>query len=176
MKTKLAGYEGRSSANPYPYLIVGDGKNDVSSGLSKLYDDKQNLKTKELNPSFFTKYSLDTFLPADWNFQLVIKHASSWNSTDIGVKSFDLEDRFYGDQFRMNTYSYNLRLEQLKKFEKELKERRGSNEDRAAKMKLADEIAQEIKNLQLVLKPLIIEKREDPIEYCSLSLPEKRTM
>lgn len=31
LKRRMAGYTARSSANPYPYIMVGDGKNDSNN-------------------------------------------------------------------------------------------------------------------------------------------------
>jgi len=36
LKERAAGYTAKSSANPYPYILVGDGKNDVSNGSISL--------------------------------------------------------------------------------------------------------------------------------------------
>ena len=33
LKRRLAGYKALSSANPYPFLMIGDGKNDSNSGI-----------------------------------------------------------------------------------------------------------------------------------------------
>jgi hypothetical protein len=32
LRRRLAGYKALSSANPYPYLMIGDGKSDKNNG------------------------------------------------------------------------------------------------------------------------------------------------
>ena len=36
MKRRLAGYTAYSSADPYPYLLVGDGRNDTNNCKGKI--------------------------------------------------------------------------------------------------------------------------------------------
>lgn len=119
-KRKLAGYIARSSANPYPYIIVGDGKNDSNNckfflkiiipALAKFVDDKVSTVHKNLNPNFFNTYQLDAYFPADWKLSLIIKNnAGFFTDKEIGSKDFDLEDRFFGNPTRLHKMAYELR-------------------------------------------------------------------
>jgi len=142
-----------------------------------MIDDSLNFKEKELNPSFFTKYQLDAFLPGDWNFQLCIRHKGSmFSNPEIGIRSFDLEDRFFSDEYRINSYAYSMRIEYLRKRQKELRDNRGNADLRAEKKRDIERINTELKKYEEIFKSHISQKKETPIEYSALSLPGKFTM
>lgn len=130
-----------------------------------------------LNPNFFNTYQLDAYFPADWKLSLSIKNNSGlFTDTEIGSKEFDLEDRFFGNITRLNRLSYNLRIEHYSNLKRRLSDKRSPlNQNIDTKKELA-KVASMIKNLNEHLKPLITDREDEPIEYCSLSQTGKRTM
>jgi hypothetical protein len=114
---------------------------------------------------------MDAYLPSDWNLQLIIKNndkLSILGNREIGKKSFDLEDRFYGNVFRQYTLAYNLRMEHYKALEKKLKDRRSSIDPSTDRKRELEKILDSMKTLNEILKPKITERDKDPVEYCSL--------
>lgn len=171
VKYNLGGYNALSSADPYPKVQVGDGKNDVNSGVLKFYNDSKNFVEKTLNPDFFRNYELDAFLPADWNFMLMIYNKGQiLLDSLIGETSIDIEDRYYSNKCRLRAYSLMKRSAELKRIIKRLQNQAPIPQ---GEIRLKND---ELKNLELYLNPLIDSWPTQPIEYCFLNQPGINTM
>ena len=116
----------RSAANPYPEIVIGDGKNDNSNGLVKRINESHNYVKDTLNPDFFTFYELDSFVPFDWKCVIRI-----WNhgvsDSFIGQKIFDLEDRYFGNPKVQLKLAKKKRLDYLVEAQKTLKNKKDDN-------------------------------------------------
>ena len=114
---------------------------------------------------------MDAFLPSDWNLQLIIKNNNKlglFGDNEIGGKTFDVEDRFYGDMHRQYSLAYSLRMEHYKSLEKKLKDRRSDIDPGVDRKRALDNLNDSMKLLNEILKPKITERNIDPVEYCSL--------
>lgn len=170
-KFALGGYQALSSADPYPGLSIGDGKNDINSGVSKSVTDANSCVLQNLNPDFFKNYELDGFLPADWRLKLFIYNKGGiLGDKLIGEHECDVEDRFYNDLFRLRQYSLEKRTENFKNKMKLL-----TGKDDASRNKKLH-LENEILRLRDYLKPLILERTTQPIEYAYLAQPGTNTM
>mmetsp|Transcript_18698 Transcript_18698/g.28643 ORF Transcript_18698/g.28643 Transcript_18698/m.28643 type:complete len:123 (+) Transcript_18698:3529-3897(+) len=75
LKSKLAGMTALSTANPYPVILVGDGKNvNVEGGKStlKMINEREEAIENDLNPKLFRTYEFDALLPEDWKMEVGI--------------------------------------------------------------------------------------------------------
>ena len=146
-----------------------------------MIDDKVSAISRTLNADFFKPYKLDAYFPADWKLSLIIKNKSALSmftggDKEIGVKHFDLEDRFYGNQQRLNKIAYSLRLEHYNSLKLKLRDKRMSLDTKLDRKKEIDKVQTQIRNLNEYLKPKISGREEEPIEYCSLSQTGRKTM
>ena len=94
----LAGARALSSADPYPYITIGDGENDSKTKKIKRINDILNVKLATLNPKFYTTYELDAVFPDDNKLTIEIYDKSSvlYRDKIIGRTIIDLEERRFG--------------------------------------------------------------------------------
>lgn len=52
LKARLAGLQALCSADPFPVIIVGDGKNDILASKIKYISDRDKEISQDLNPKF----------------------------------------------------------------------------------------------------------------------------
>jgi len=99
VKAKLAGYKALCSADPFPVLSVGDGKNDIQDQKSKSASDRDKEVNQDLNPKFHRSYEFDATFPEDWKLTVSIYDKGSISFTDglIGTTTVDLENRLFGN-------------------------------------------------------------------------------
>jgi len=72
VKSKLTGYDALCTANPYPVIQVGDGKNNILEQRVKSVNERDKEIANSLNPQFFRVWEFDMFLPEDWRLELQI--------------------------------------------------------------------------------------------------------
>jgi len=70
-----------------------------------------------LNPQFFRSYEFNAVFPEDWKLEIQIYDKGSLSFTDalIGACQIDLEDRVFGELYRLMRESLNLQRDKLKK-------------------------------------------------------------
>ena len=72
LKARLAGLTALCSANPFPVIIVGDGRNDTQAQKIKFISDRDKEIQSDLNPKFFRSYEFDATFPEDWRLEIQI--------------------------------------------------------------------------------------------------------
>lgn len=110
-------------------------------------------------------------LPYDWNLILAIFNLNKFSLTgdhEIGSKSLDVEDRFYGDRRRQYSLAYNLRMDHYKQLEKSLKDKRSQLNPSLNREEELEKVYSQQHMLNDILKPMIGERETEPVEYCSL--------
>lgn len=70
LKSKLAGLQALCSADPFPVIIVGDGKNDTQEQKVKYINERDKEVRQDLNPKFFRSYEFDASFPEDWKIEV----------------------------------------------------------------------------------------------------------
>lgn len=58
------------SADPFPVIIVGDGKNDTVEQKVKYVNERDKEISQDLNPKFYRAYEFDASLPEDWKVEI----------------------------------------------------------------------------------------------------------
>lgn len=165
----MAGVRAMASANSYPVIVVGDGRNRKDGGFDvlKTVNDKVNTVPQNLNPNYFRPYELDVRLPEDWQLQIHIYDSKTlWKDAVIGSTNIDLEDRLIGDPVKKQLIAY----EALKT--------KWENEKYNEEMKDADSRKiTELRNLisKVATKIEALEVKPSPVEYRALRNPGEKT-
>lgn len=94
---------------------------------------------------------------------------------EIGSKSFDIEDRFFGDTRRQYQLAYTLRMEHYKQMEKFLKDKRSKLDPSVNREEELERITLQQSLINEVLRPMIGDRESEPVEYCSLEKKGQRT-
>ena len=83
LRLQIAGVVALSSADPYPVITVGSGRNlDATASTDKkvkFISDRENRKSGTLNPSFYRMYELNCILPQDSKLTVEIRDYGDLN-------------------------------------------------------------------------------------------------
>ena len=92
------------TANPFPVLTIGDGKNDDNRKLLKTQGTRKEAVMGTLNPEYLRYYELDAEFPEDWRLEIGIfdKGNAAFNDKLIGRTIVDLENRRHSDLLNKN--------------------------------------------------------------------------
>jgi len=110
LKSRLAGFNALSTANPYPVISIADVVKENES---------DKFIECDLNPKFFRTYELDANFPEDWKLEVAIWDKGLFPQL-IGRTYIDLEDRVYSNLLYINKYTCDIELKKADAYLNEL--------------------------------------------------------
>lgn len=123
VKSRLAGMTAKSSANPYPVVLINDGIVEDTK-YTKMHLDRDSVIENDLNPQFFRCYDMDAWFPEDWKLTIKIMDKGMFSDQLIGQTVIDIENRLYANLFYMGKYAMDA---EQKRIEKEMKKKENKN-------------------------------------------------
>lgn len=167
LKEILAGKQALSSANSYPMILVGDGRNKGLDELKQI-NDKTSVVPQNLNPNFFKAYELDAIFPEDWQLQIhLYDHKALWRDLLIGSTSIDLEDRLIGHPLKKQLISYEVLISKWEREQKEFEKK--DDDDNKKRMQ------EKISKATTLMEAANNKPYPAPVEYRSLRNESKNT-